>query len=56
MAKGAYIGVNGVAKKVKGSYIGVDNVAKKIDKIYVGVGGIARLYFDSNSSSGGVLT
>ena len=42
MAKGAYIGVNGVAKKIKGGYVGVGGVAKKIKKAYIGVGGIAR--------------
>ena len=42
MAKGAYIGVNNVAKKIKGGYIGIDGVARKITKAYVGVGGVAR--------------
>ena len=42
MAKGAYIGVNNVAKKIKGGYIGIDGVAKKIKKAYIGVGGVAR--------------
>ena len=47
MAKGIYVGVNGVAKKANKGYIGVGNVAKKIKKGYVGVGGIARLFFSS---------
>ena len=42
MAKGAYIGVNGIAQKIKGGYIGIDGVAKKIKKAYIGVGGVAR--------------
>lgn len=42
MAKGAYIGVNGIARKIKGGYIGIDGVAKKIKKAYIGVGGVAR--------------
>ena len=42
MAKGAYIGVGGVAKKIKKGYIGVGGVAKKIKKAYIGVGGVAR--------------
>ena len=42
MAKGAYIGINNVAKKIKGGYIGIDGVARKITKAYVGVGGVAR--------------
>ena len=49
MAKGAYIGVGGVAKKVKKAYIGVGGVARKVKKAYIGVGGVARLFW-----SGGV--
>ena len=32
MAKGAYVGVDGVARKVKKIYTGVDNVARKVKK------------------------
>jgi len=39
MAKGAYIGVNNVAKKIKKGYVGVDGVARKIKKAYIGIGG-----------------
>ena len=42
MAKKAYIGVNGVARKIKKGYIGVDGVAHKIKKAYIGIGGVAR--------------
>ena len=42
MAKGAYIGVNNVARKIKKGYIGVDGVARKIKKAYIGIGGVAR--------------
>lgn len=42
MAKGAYIGINGAARKVKKGYIGVDGAARKIRKAYLGVGGAAR--------------
>ena len=42
MAKGAYIGIDGVAKKIKGGYIGVDDKARKIKKAYIGIGGVAR--------------
>lgn len=42
MAKKAYIGVEGVARKIKKGYIGVDNVARKIKKVYIGIGGVAR--------------
>jgi hypothetical protein len=45
MAKGAYIGVDGKARKVKKMYIGVDGVARKIKKAYIGVGGVARPCF-----------
>lgn len=43
MAKGAYIGASGVARKIKKGYIGVSDVARKIKKAYIGVGGVARL-------------
>lgn len=42
MAKGAYIGVDGVARKIKKGYVGVDGVARKIKKAYIGIGGVAR--------------
>lgn len=42
MAKGIYVGVNSLARKVKGGYIGVSNIARKIKKAYVGIGGVAR--------------
>ena len=45
MAKGAYIGVNGVARKIKKGYIGVNGVARKIKKAYIGVNGVARLFW-----------
>ena len=45
MSKGAYIGVNGVARKVKKIYIGVNGVARRIKKAYIGVGGVARLFW-----------
>lgn len=50
MAKNAYVGVDGVAKKVKKAYIGIDGVARSIKKIYVGVDGVAKLVFQSNIS------
>ena len=51
MGKGAFVGVDGIARKIKGGYVGVDNVARKIKKAYVGVGGVARPCW-----SGGELT
>ena len=49
MAKGAYVGVDGVAHKVKKIYTGVDNVARKVKKGYVGVGGVARPFFSAEA-------
>ena len=45
MAKGAYVGVGGVARKIKKMYVGVDGVARKVKKGYIGIGGVARLFF-----------
>ena len=45
MAKKAYIGVDGVARKVKKMYVGVDGAARKIKKGYIGVGGVARPFW-----------
>ena len=47
MAKGAYVGVDGKARKIKKGYVGVDNVARKVKKGYVGVGGVARPFFSA---------
>ena len=47
MAKGGYIGISGVARKIKKGYIGVDGVARKIKKGYIGVNGVAQLCFSS---------
>lgn len=44
MAKKAYIGVDGVARKVKQTYIGVDGVSRKCKSGYVGVDGVARQF------------
>ena len=45
MAKKAYIGVGGTARKVKKIYFGVGNTARKVKKAYIGIGGIARPFF-----------
>ena len=50
MAKGIYLGVGNVARKVKKAYIGIGGVARKIKKMYIGIGNVARLFF-----SGGEL-
>ena len=47
MAKDAYIGVGGKARKVKNLYIGVGGKARKVKKAYIGVGGKARLFYTS---------
>lgn len=46
MAKTAYTGVGGVAKKLKTIYIGVDGKAKVVKKAYVGVGGKAKVWWN----------
>lgn len=50
MAKKAYIGVDGVARKLKKGYIGVDGVSRKIKKAYIGIGGVARLFYTSSNA------
>lgn len=42
MAKGAYIGVDGVARKIKKIYVGVDGIAREVKKAYVGIANRAR--------------
>lgn len=49
MAKSAYIGVDGIARKIKKMYLGIDNKARKVKKGYIGVGGVARPFFSSES-------
>ena len=48
MAKGAYLGVGGVAKKGKKAYFGVGGVAKKVKKAYIGVNGVAKLWWSGS--------
>lgn len=55
MSKNAYIGVDGVARKVKKMYIGVDGVARKVKKAYIGVAGVARLFFSSGSEQSPII-
>lgn len=50
MAKGAYIGIAGKARKVKKMYIGVGGKARKVKKAYIGIGGKA-----TTSSDKGIL-
>ena len=51
MAKKAYIGVNGIARKITKGYIGVGGIARKIKKAYIGIGGVARPCFSSHITS-----
>lgn len=45
MAKGIYLGIDSLSRKVKKMYLGIEGVARKVKKGYVGVNGIARLFF-----------
>lgn len=45
MSNGAYIGVNGAARKVASMYVGVDGVARKVTKGYIGVDGLVRQFY-----------
>lgn len=45
MAKGIYLGIDSLSRKVKKMYVGVNGLARKIKKGYVGVNGLARLFF-----------
>ena len=51
MAKGMWIGIGSVAKKVGKMYIGVGGVARKVKKAYIGVNGVARCFFSSGELS-----
>ena len=55
MAKGAYIGVSNVSKKIKKMYIGVGGVAKKVKKAYIGVGGVAKLFWSGGPTAATIL-
>ena len=56
MAKKAYIGVNGTARKVKKIYIGVGGIARKVKKAYIGVGGVARPCWSEGLEYYGTIT
>lgn len=47
MSKGAYIGIDSVARKVKSGYVGIEGLAHKIKKAYIGVDGVAKLCWAS---------
>lgn len=50
MAKGIYLGIDSLSRKVKKMYLGVEGVARKVKKGYVGVNGLARLFFSGGLS------
>lgn len=52
MAKNAYVGVGGKARKVKGIYVGINGKARRVVKGYVGVNGIARQFWPNGKSIG----
>ena len=45
MARGVYIGIGGVARKVKRQYIGISGTARRIRRAYIGVNSVARKCF-----------
>ena len=55
MAKGAYTGVDGVARKVVSPYVGVEGVARNVKNGYVGVEGVARLFFAPDNGAPVIL-
>lgn len=54
MAKGAFLGVNGVARKISNKYIGVNGVARKISNGYIGVNGVARQFWPGGEPLSGL--
>ena len=49
MAKGAYIGYDGVSRKSKKVYVGVSGVSRKVKNGYVGISGVARKVFQAGT-------
>lgn len=47
MAKKAYIGIDGKARKITKGYVGIEDKARKIKKAYIGIGGVARPFWSS---------
>ena len=50
MAKAAYIGVDGRARKIRKMYVGVDGAARRVKRGYIGVGGVAIPLFISGEA------
>lgn len=55
MAKTAYIGVDGNARKVKAIYVGVNGVAQKVKNAYIGVEGKARQWWEGINTKTKIL-
>lgn len=51
MAKGAFVGVDGRARKIKKIYVGITEKARSVSKAYVGINGKARLFYLKNVPS-----
>ena len=52
MAKGAYIGVSGVARNITQPYIGTGGVSRAITNGYIGVDGVARQFYSASPITG----
>lgn len=50
MAKGIYLGIDSLSRKVKKMYLGIEGIARKVKKGYIGINGIARLFFAGGGS------
>ncbi len=50
MAKNAFIGLSGIARKIKQPCIGVDSVARKVKRCFIGVNGVARQFYQGGLS------
>lgn len=46
---GAWIGVDGIARKMKSMYVGVDGIARKVKAAWIGVNGVARLFYQAQT-------
>lgn len=49
MSKAAYVGIDGLARKVKKMYVGIDGTARKVKKGYIGIDGVAKQFFSAET-------
>ena len=47
MAKEAYVGSDGLARRVTAVYVGAVGAARAVKRAYVGEGGVARLFWEA---------